>query len=227
MTQIKRDFRYEKDGAEIEAFQLTPATRYQESVQPAWFDSRWFMTVDNEEWLNVNGQEMRIPKYGWIARDRSGNITVRDAMEMEAWHKVVPDKKIVHPRADKGISDAAIAKAHKIELPPDHVESDSETDESEVIDATAAQTPPPEPTLAMRRLEPEGSNAKEPSLVPYGYLTMAREAFLAMAKGKPADAEAILQQFLLKQANWCDCPPGRCEKKTDQWDCRQNSPLAD
>jgi hypothetical protein len=95
------DFRYEKNGRTIEAFQMTSAARYQQKDWPEWMDSHWLMTVDDQEWLNYNDKESIIPSLGWICQGETG-VFVLDAMEMEKWVKVVQEAPpVIHPPADR------------------------------------------------------------------------------------------------------------------------------
>ncbi len=63
-----------------------------------------------------------------------------------------------------------------------------------------------------------------------GLLMDCRGIYDLMRMGKQSEInEGIkrLRDVLIDRANWCSCPPGKCEGNvSDTWDCRENSPLA-
>lgn len=88
----ERDFRYiAPDGSEVQGWQLTETTRYQNKEWPEWMDSRWFMTVDGETWLDIGGTEMRVPDYSWIVKTETGDIQVVGYVAFEQYDKVVKE----------------------------------------------------------------------------------------------------------------------------------------
>ena len=98
---MAKDFRYTmEDGSEVEAFQMTPASRYQEKDWPEWMNSRFLVSYNNgEQRLNINDTETTIPKFGWIVRQPGGAITAVDYSVMEKAEKVIEETPIVHEEA--------------------------------------------------------------------------------------------------------------------------------
>ena len=91
MTDPAKDFRYTSpDGDEVEGYQLTDATRYQEKSWPAWLNPRDFMTVDGAQWITIDGEEMPIPELAWMVKLASGRLTIVDPFAFENYVKVVP-----------------------------------------------------------------------------------------------------------------------------------------
>jgi hypothetical protein len=89
---MKPDFRYiAPNGEEVEAFQLTETSRYQDKTWPDWLNSRMFMTVNGtEDWLVEGSDERKIPQYGWLVKT-AGGIQIVDAMAFEEYDKVVKE----------------------------------------------------------------------------------------------------------------------------------------
>jgi hypothetical protein len=78
------------DGSEIEAWQLTETSRYQDKLWPDWMDSRWFVTIDGDTWLDINGREIQVPGYAWIVYN-GAQVDVVPAQAFEAYDKVVKE----------------------------------------------------------------------------------------------------------------------------------------
>jgi len=89
---MKPDFRYiAPNGEEVEAFQLTETSRYQDKSWPDWLNSRMFMTVNGtEDWLVEGSEERKIPQYGWLV-NTAGGIQIVDALAFEEYDKVVKE----------------------------------------------------------------------------------------------------------------------------------------
>lgn len=88
---MKQDHRYTApNGSTVEAYQITEASRYTQKLWPEWIDSRWFMTVDGQTWLDINGNERPLPAYAWIVNN-GGAIEVVEAQDFEAYDKVVKE----------------------------------------------------------------------------------------------------------------------------------------
>lgn len=89
---MKPDFRYiAPNGEEVEAFQLTETSRYQDKSWPDWLNSRMFMTVNGtEDWLVEGSEERKIPQYGWLVKT-AGGIQIPDALAFEEYDKVVKE----------------------------------------------------------------------------------------------------------------------------------------
>jgi hypothetical protein len=119
----ERDFRYRIGSDEIEAFQVTDGSLFQDDLSPDWFDSKMLLTKSTADttkakhWLIVNEVETEIPPYGWICRDASGAIYVNDYSVMEAAEKVVKEVIKIPPVA-KPMTDAALMLAAKLSKKP-------------------------------------------------------------------------------------------------------------
>lgn len=220
----EKDFRYTMpDGSEVEGFQLTGRTRYQEKEWPAWMDSRYLITYEGgEERLNINDVETPIPKFGWIIRKADGTITAVDYEVMEEADKVVKEEPVVHPRADAGISDDALAKMHNVELPEDHTPEDPFREELKRSQPSTAEL------SLVRREQPETVEQPAQALVVNAYTDIVHSARLTYELLKAGDHEAAMETLhkrLMEGAQWCSCGPGNCDGTAERWNCRKNSPL--
>jgi hypothetical protein len=90
------------DGSEVEAWQLTETSRYAQKEWPDWLDSRWFLTVDNETWLDLNGREIPLPDYSWITWN-GVQAEVVNAMAFEGYVKVVQEAPAPDPQAQEAL----------------------------------------------------------------------------------------------------------------------------
>lgn len=234
---MSKDFRYTMaDGTEVEAFQMDEGTRYQDGDWPDWMNARFLMTVDGEngreQWLNINDKESRIPKLGWVVQFPSGNIKAVDWSVMEEATKLVADEVVVHPRADTGISDemlAKVAKAHGVEV--DEYEAEDTT--KEMGDNVKKFEPPELGAVATVDIKKESNGDVVMDVLEVsdrGLLMDCRGIYDLMRMGKQSEVNEGIQRLkdvLIDRANWCSCPPGKCEGSvSDTWDCRENSPLA-
>jgi len=198
-----KDFRYEKDGHVIEAFQLTDKARYAEKDWPAWMDSRWLMSVDGQPWLDYGGKEMQIPALGWICNNPDGTVTIRGAMEMEEWAKVVKDEPlVVHPESGVELTDDVLAAAHSLKLAPDG-------QKNKPIDLKPG-------TLDLSMALPPNDNSVSCAVV--------TEVFTTLRNGDTAEAIGMLRGVLTERVKWCDCAPNQCIGETGLG-CRKSSPL--
>jgi len=118
-----RDFRYTlPDGTEVEAFQVTEASRYQEALYPDWMSSRMWLTTENDKgvkkhYLKVGETETEIPEYGWLMQMPSGNIQVVDYTVMEGATKLVKEIPSI-PQAIEPMADDALRLAAKMAKRP-------------------------------------------------------------------------------------------------------------
>lgn len=218
---MSKDFRYRMaDGSVVEAFQVTPATRYQENLWPSWMNSKWLMTVDNQEWLNINDVETAIPKFGWIVKRENGAIGVVDYSTMESAEKVVKETPVVHPPAEVD-EDALLELGAKLTG-----KSVDELREEQLRKGRVARTPPPEPDTA----EPEKTETvryTNPSLTvspDAEWVLQLTDAYETLADGKIDEARVKFRNILSQHVDWCNCPPGQCAG-LDPLICRVNSPL--
>lgn len=105
MTDGTTDFRYTIGDETVEGYQITESSRYQEKLWPEWLDSRAFLTIDGQNWIVINGEEVRIPELAWIVKHGDGRMSIVDAFEFENAVKVVPNPPLaeiaVFPIVDK------------------------------------------------------------------------------------------------------------------------------
>jgi len=217
------DFRYKMpDGTVIEAFQLTPATRYQEKTWPAWMNSKWLMTVDNKEWLNVNDTETEIPEFGWIVKHADGRIGVMSYEQMEQADKVVKEQPVIHPPAEVD-EDKLLDLASKLTG-----KSVEELREEQLREGRVERKPPPDDTPQTKNIIETVRNESAP-LADSGHAPGDLLAELIDIYGDmqetPVEAQERLRNTLSRHVTWCNCPPGQCAGG-DRIGCRINSPLA-
>ena len=213
---MAKDFRYRfPDESVVEGFQVTEKTRYRETEWPDWMDSRFLINYGGgQQRLLIDNVETIIPKKGWIIRHGDGRIEAVADVIMENAVKVVQEKVVVHPRADAGITDEQLAAAAGIELPEDHVEPDTSVDY--VPGAIEDVERPPENVVALPTLTPDDQDL----------LFDARSVFERLCEGDFDGAKHELHMALAKRTDWCNCPPGICNKEKEDWGCRKFSPLA-
>ena len=212
-----KDFRYEKGGTEIEAFQMTPANRYAQKEWPAWMDSRWLMTIDGEEWLERGGEEQAIPPLGWICNNPDGTITIRGAMEMEEWAKVVPvEVKEVTPAADGMPDESHLAKAF-----PQHMAQGKTVEDYTHKPGEAAA---PIPVATPENVLGDTNELRNEMMSAIKMLHEAHELSETGLPPKGEEALDYLKKALAKRTKWCNCIPGDCYDENDHG-CRQSSPL--
>jgi hypothetical protein len=205
-----KDFRYEKEGTVIEAFQLTAASRYQEKNWPRWMDPKWLMTVDGAEWLARGDKEVAIPKLGWICANPDGSVTIRGSEEMETWKKVVPDAPpVIAPPAD-GMPD----ESHLVAMYPEHVPEGRTAEDYKHqqlrVDVREASSPA---EVIQQAGGPPGMS-----------INTVIDVFTMLNENQVESARALLRGVLNERVTWCSCPPTAC-KGSDGLGCRRSSPL--
>lgn len=114
------DHRYTApNGAEVQAYQITETSRYTQKLWPDWLDSRWFMTIDNQTWLDINGRELRVPDYAWVVNN-GVEISVIDALEFEAYDKVVKEVEM-DPSTQDLVDSGGLPEAQALRISQDVV----------------------------------------------------------------------------------------------------------
>ncbi len=191
------DFRYVYDatGREVEAFQITPKSRYDNEHWPDWLQMQHgpgdvnavFSLSDNPDvlWISLPTGEQMIEPLGWIVKD--GEMRIWEALAFDETHsKVVPvpDLPAPLPAADGVPDEVSVLTLVK----PEVADTSKEVEEyrSAIFEA-----------IKMLEVNTEGSAL----------------AALNHLKGGMAS-----------RTEWCDCMPGQC-KDGDIWGCRQKSPL--
>ncbi len=237
-----KDFRYEMpDGRIVEAFQMTEATRFQEKNWPDWMNSRMLMTKESTDgasktnWLTIDDVETEIPSYGWLVND-AGRIHAVEYEVMEQATKVVPEEVVIPDKAAYMPDDALRLAAKLSGRPFEDVKRDdraqvdaSNRKRQEMIDdlarAREAELMPAEEVV--------GVEVEVPVEVPVatatsdrGLLNTLRNVHTLLREAETDRAMEVVAEELYARADWCDCPPGKCNGLKDIWDCRRNSPLA-
>lgn len=217
------DFRYVMpDGSEVEAFQMTEDMRFQEKQWPEWMHSNYLMTIDKQNWLNINDVETEIPNLGWIVRDAGGTINAVDYFVMEKAEKVVPNEAPVRDEPSEVDEDQLIVLAAKL--------AGMTVEEFQAQQAEkAAKHPKPAPAPVQLTAVPTPSNRSDKehhveSLSPA--LRQSRLAYELLKAGDHAAAMETLGTALVERTEWCGCGPGLCDGTSERWACRVNSPLA-
>ncbi len=121
----KADFRYTKGDIEIEGYQITPASRWQQQLWPDWLkmqrltDDVNVVYTDSSKpdklwFVNEAGEQIELPYLAWFCKHSDGSIGIIDALEMEEYVKVVPiPPPVVHPEAGAAPPALAVVPALK------------------------------------------------------------------------------------------------------------------
>ncbi|KPK72263.1 MAG: hypothetical protein AMJ84_04565 [Acidithiobacillales bacterium SM23_46] len=248
------DFRYTMpDGSQVEAFQMTEATRYQEGLWPEWMNSKMLLTSEGDggrkkHYLNVNDVETEIPEYGWIV-NRDGNISAVGYEVMETATKVtrvvpkIPD--IAQPQSESALRLAAKITKRTLE---DVRESDlAQVSEANQNRQALIDSMHPDDAAAQGYVQTQNTEAPpivfdeapKPSRLPPvesgihvgltpdpALLDEVKDVYRLWEEGEAAEAKRMLRQALAARIEWCSCAPGLCDGDRDAWECRQNSLLA-
>ena len=192
------DFRYVYDatGREVEAFQITPKSRWDNAHWPEWMQMQKrpgdlnavFSFSDNPDvlWISLPTGEQLIDPLGWIVLD--GEMRIWEALAFDETHsKVVPvpDLPAPLPAADGVPDEVSVLSVVPLTTKP--------AESEEVAEYRAAIFE----AIKMIEVDTEGS---------------------ALA------ALNHLKGGMSKRTEWCDCMPGQCDGR-DIWGCRQKSPL--
>lgn len=210
MTDAARDFRYTLGDVEIEAYQITPASRWQDELWPDWLTKQRltddkncvYTNADNPDvlWLALPGGDVELPYLAWVVKHASGKLGYIEALEMEEYTKVVPiPPPVVHAPAD-GIPDLASVTV----LKPVATEESLKNISGDVTELRN------EMLSAIKMLQ-DGWNEPGETL-------------------PPAAEEALnyLKKCMAARTIWCNCSPGQCagdDGDVDIASCRKNSPL--
>ncbi len=119
-VEAKMDFRYKMGDTQIEGYQITPATRFQPEQWPTWLVMQRLPDETNALYtagdgtenliLSLPGGDFVLPPLAWVVKAADGTLSIVEAMDMEAWVKVVPiPEPIVTPPAD-GLEDGTSQK---------------------------------------------------------------------------------------------------------------------
>lgn len=213
MTEPERDFRYTLGDVEIEAYQITPRSRWQDQLWPDWLKKKRlnddkncvFTLSDNPDvlWLALPDGDVELPYLAWVVKHANGNLGYMEAMLMEAYTKVVPvPTPVVHAPAD-GIPDLASVTALK---PVVNEES-------------------------LKNISGDTTELRNEMLSAIKMLQEADADPDAHIPEKVDEALTYLKACMAARTIWCKCPPSLCARKAEEGadidiaSCRQNSPL--
>lgn len=227
------DFRYTLGDEEVEAFQMTEDMRFQEKQWPEWMHSSYLMTIDNQNWLNINDVETEIPNLGWIVRHADGRIEAVDYFVMEKASKVVPDAPPERDEPSEVDEDKLVQLAAKLAgMTVPEFEAAQAEKEAKRPKPTLAAVPDIDAEIASlsKDVLPTAAVSQEryehhiESLSPS--LHQSRLAYELLKAGDYPAAMDALGGALTERTEWCSCGPGQCDGMSERWACRVNSPLA-
>lgn len=219
----RMDFRYRDEaGVEIEAFQVTLASRWDAEHWPPWLQTQGSANELNKVYtdaadpkhlfISLESGRFAIEEDAYIVME-GGLLMVQagDAFESQ-FSKVVP----VPPRNLDKESLAGFERTHRME------DGKLVKLSQEEIDAL--------PTV--EKLEYEKPVLRELDMVPgavdqsvsSNLRPKAEIAFEMMLEGDDAAGMRVLKNALADETDWCVCAPGQCVGGP-RWGCRQNSPL--
>lgn len=195
----KMDFRYTLGDIEIEGYQITPASRWQQQLWPDWLRTQRltddtncvFSMADNPDrlWLSLPSGDVELPPLAWVVRYSEGKLGYIEALEMENYVKVVPlPLPVVHPPAD------AVAPVLAVVPAVENVVGDITEMRNEMLSA-------------IKLLQEVGEDGGDD------------------LSGKALEALDYLKARMAARTKWCNCPPGQCEQPDDLDGCREKSPL--
>ena len=196
----EKDYRYTLGDIELEGYQITPLTAFQDQLWPEWLKmqrlpdepNRVFRDSGNPNtlWLSLPTGEVELPALAWIVKYPDGHYGIVDALDFEEYSKVVPNPPpVVHPAADAGVTALPVAAVENV-----------------VGDVTEMGN---EMMSAIKLLQEANVETDEMHGLPE----------------KAVEALDYLISALGKRTRWCNCPPGQCAGNNEAG-CRINSPLA-
>lgn len=222
----KMDFRYTKGDLEIEAYQITPATRWQDEQWPDWIKKQRladdincvYTNADRPEvlWLALPDGEVQLPYLAWCVKYADGHLGFIDALEMENFAKVVPNVETpIAPAADGLADEARLAEAFP------HLMTKGKT-----VDDYRR---PAAPLAAVAAAAPQAVADVSGDVV-----KLCSEMMLGIkmlqSNCTVEDALTYLKKCMAARTVWCHCAPDQCsreheDKDADLASCRKNSPL--
>ena len=198
----KADFGYvniSEDGTsfEVEAYQISPRSRFQNEEWPPWFNMQrrpddvnavyCDASIPDSLVLAMVGGEQVLSSGDWVVRFKNGDLSVLADSDFKKFSKVVPipADPYIPPADNPDATDPRLEKPALtvVESVPEFgqvLNVDLEDDVCKALDALVAED-----------------------------LSLAQE---------------ILTKAMMKRVTWCDCAPGSCAE-TKSLGCRRNSPL--
>lgn len=221
-----KDFRYTftdalGESSEIEAYQVTPSSRFDNQLWPKWLEMQKSPSQVNRVYcesgspndltlMMKGGVEQPLGTSDWLVYDAAtGDITVWAAGDMEGFAKTVPvpDKPVMdeelpgfEERYELDENNNLVPRKDPLKLAPDNSNIVEVIDQE--IHETLVSWPPSD-----QRVE-----------------DMAVTALRFLRASNTEEATAALVEGLSSRVQWCHCAPGSCEG-LDLLGCRVNSPL--
>ena len=213
-----QDFRYvnvDEGGTrfEVEAYQITPRSRFQTDEWPIWLVMQRAPTQVNAIYcdstspndlvlMKSDGMEQPLGDTDWLVLYKTGDIAAVAAMNFEHFSKVVPvpDKPVV-PESAPGF------------------EEQFELDEKNNLIPRKTPLVKDEPVPGLDDLEDQV--APVATAVDDGLTAAIGKAMTFLQDSEPLE---VLKDAMSERVHWCNCRPGKCEQ-TEVMGCRVESPL--
>jgi hypothetical protein len=215
----KQDFRYASDNNdgttfEVEAYQITPRSRFEDREWPPWLQMQKSPTQVNRLYceagrpddlalMMVGMIEQPLGATDWIVLYKNGDMTVVPERDFTHFYKVVP-----------------------VPAAPVLPESAPGFEEQFELDENNKLIPRKTPLTVVPDLveEVEVSVEDEDDLSELELETEVYDAIVLMKEEFYDSALEGLIAAMLARTKWCDCAPGSCSDAT-RLGCRQKSPL--
>lgn len=214
----RMDFRYRDEaGVEIQAFQVTLASRWDAEHWPPWLQ-----TQGSANELNKVYTDAADPKHLFISME-SGRFAIEEdayiVMEggllmVQAGDAFESQFSKVVPLPERNLDEESLAgfeRTHRME------DGKLVKLSQEEVDALP-KLPYEKPVLK------EITMSAIDEYVPSSLRPKAEIALEMMLDGDDVAALKVLRQALADETEWCACSPGQCSGGP-RWGCRQNSPL--
>jgi len=228
-----KDFRYiDSNNAEIEAYQITDRTRWQDEDWPPWMvkqrtkDQKNCLYTDaanpNALYIALDSGDGQLGYMAFVIQNADGSLSVMGEIEFNQYYsKVVP----VPPKAPP---------APPADNMTDQEFYDSIDEETrEKLNLTDPATRPAQPQLTVEASAVMVADIDaEKQLEEVAVLRDQMERAIELLKPSTAKASIKAMQYLkigLDTAKdgglkWCECDPGQCDDSSE-WGCREKSPL--
>ena len=228
----KADFRYiniDDEGGkfELEAYQISPRSRFENNEWPAWLQMQKSPSEVNKLYceagspndltlLMVGDVEQPLGDTDWVVLYPNGDMTVVPERDFTHFNKVVPvpDKPVL-PESGAGFEEKFELDENNKLIPR---KTPLEPTISEAAIAAAITTGAP-----LGEITPEMVS----NIVSREYEEMEEaigEAIDHLQEDQPKPALAALKGIMQKRTVWCACVPGSCDD-SETFGCREKSPL--
>ena len=225
----KADFRYtssNNDGTtfDVEAYQITPRSRFENSEWPNWLQmqksptevNRVYCEADNPNDLTlmmVGGVEQPLGHPDWLVLYKNGDITVLTDHDFRNFEKVipVPDAPVL-PESAPGFEEQFELDENNKLIPRKTPLKVVQTIAEEAIDLAISEKPTTDHEVVILADEIVGLE------------NVVIDSLDWLQNEKPDKAIELLKEALEERVMWCGCGPGKCDK-SQVLGCRIDSPL--